>query len=363
MNSSSAYRALGTLAGLVIVIAGLKLAAAVLLPILVAFFLSALSLPLLHWLRKRCPDWIAVTVAILASLLFVVGLGFLVSGSISDFITAAPRYRLRFQEILAAAVHWLLVRGIPAGEWVSAENIDPGAFVDFVTSTLKGVASVLTNLLLVVVTMIFVLLEATKFQERVRLAVGPRSEARLTQYSVAFAQIQRYLAIKTVVSALTGVTIGLAMAIVGLDFPILWGLTAFFFNYIPNLGSILAAIPAILLSLVQLGPLPTLVVLLIYVGVNLLLGNIVEPQLLGRRLGLSPLVVFLSLVFWGWVWGPAGMILSVPLTVMARIFFENSRDFRWVAVFLAARPRAVPPAPEMPAASPEPEAARRPLRP
>lgn len=359
MSQPSAQRAVVLLACVVVVVAGLKLAAAVLLPILVAFFLSALSMPLLLWLRQRTPERIAVAVAILASLLFVVGLGFLVSGSISDFITAAPRYRLRFQELLGTLVQWLQARGLPAAEWVAVENIDPAAFVDFVTSTLKGVASIVTNLLLVVVTMIFVLLEASKFEERVRLAVSPRGEARIRQYAAAFAQIQRYLGIKTVVSAITGVSIGLGMAAVGLDFPILWGLVAFFFNYIPNLGSILAALPTLLLSLIQLGPVPTLGVLLIYATVNMVLGNIIEPQLLGRRLGLSPLVVFLSLVFWGWVWGPVGMILSVPLTVIARIFFENSRDFRWVAVFLAARPHAVPPPPDL-GTEPGPESADEP---
>lgn len=342
MKTLTAYRALMTAAGLVIVVAGLKAASAVLLPFLVAVFLSALSIPLLFWLRKRTPDWLAILLSIIASLLFVVGLGFLISGSISDFIAAAPRYRIRLQELVNAIIDWLQARGLPASEWVSAENIDPGAFFDVVASTVKGVASILTNLLLVVITMVFVLLEATRFQERLRLVIGRDSTHRWSRYAAAGEQVQRYLTIKTGLSALTGVLIGLGTALIGLDFPLLWGLLAFLMNYIPNLGSILAAIPACLLSLVQLGLAPTLLVVLLYVIVNTVLGNLVEPQLMGRRLGLSPLVVFLSMVFWGWVWGPVGMILSVPLTVIARIFFENTTDLRWVAVLLAGRPEAIP---------------------
>ena len=124
----------------------------------------------------------------------------------------------------------------------------------------------------------------------------------------------------------------------GLGFPLLWGLVAFIFNYIPNLGSILAAIPPVLLALVQFGPARAAVVAVGYLVINIGLANFLEPYLMGRRLGLSTLVVFLSLVFWGWVWGPVGMLLSVPLTVIVKIALENTKDFRWVAIMLGANP-------------------------
>ena len=121
---------------------------------------------------------------------------------------------------------------------------------------------------------------------------------------------------------------------------LLWGLVAFLLNYVPNLGSIIAAVPAVLLALVQYGVGHALLVLMGYVAVNMLLGNLLEPVLMGRRLGLSTLVVFLSLVFWGWVWGPVGMLLSVPLTMIAKIFLENTRDLAWLAVMLDS-PQAI----------------------
>jgi predicted PurR-regulated permease PerM len=124
-----------------------------------------------------------------------------------------------------------------------------------------------------------------------------------------------------------------------LDFPILLGMAAFLLNYIPTVGSIIAAIPAILLSLILFGDFGhALLVALGYVVVNTLFGNILEPNLMGRRLGLSTLVVILSLLFWGWAWGPLGALLSVPLTVIMKIWLENTTDLRWVAVLIDKAP-------------------------
>jgi predicted PurR-regulated permease PerM len=152
-------------------------------------------------------------------------------------------------------------------------------------------------------------------------------------------QIQRYLAIKTVVSMATGLLAGIWVAALGLGVPLLWGLLAFLFNYVPTLGSIVAAVPPTLLALVQFGVWRGALVAIGYVAINIVLGNFVEPYLYGRRLGLSTLVVFISLVFWGWVWGPVGMLLSVPLTMLVKIALENTEDLRWLAVMLDRNPR------------------------
>ena len=209
--------------------------------------------------------------------------------------------------------------------------------MDLVGTTLRGVASLATDLLLVITTMVFLLLEVAGFAPKLRAAFGNRVQP-LWRYARIRLEVQQYLMMKTLVSLVMGILSGIGVAIIGLDFPVLWGLTAFLFNYIPNIGPILAAIPALMLSLVQLGLPSTLLIAALFLFLHLVLGNILEPQLFGRRLGLSPLVVWLSLIFWGWVWGPIGMLLSVPLTVIARIVFENSRELRWVAALLSAEP-------------------------
>jgi predicted PurR-regulated permease PerM len=115
---------------------------------------------------------------------------------------------------------------------------------------------------------------------------------------------------------------------------VLWGLVAFLFNFVPNIGSIIAAVPALLLALVQLGPGPALAAGAGYLVVNIVMGNVVEPRFMGRGVGLSTLVVFLSLVFWGWVLGPVGMLLSVPLTMVVKLALEANPETRWIAVLI-----------------------------
>ena len=145
------------------------------------------------------------------------------------------------------------------------------------------------------------------------------------------------------VSAATGLVLGLWASVMNLEFPLLLGLIALVLNYVPTVGSMIAAVPAVLLSIVLFGSVPhALGVAMGYVVVNVLFGNILEPNLLGRRLGLSTLVVILSLLFWGWAWGPLGALLSVPLTVMVKIWLENTHDLRWVAVLLDKSPPPVP---------------------
>ena len=153
----------------------------------------------------------------------------------------------------------------------------------------------------------------------------------------AVAQVQRFLGLKTLTSLATGVLVGVWTAVVGLEFSVVWGLLAFLLNYIPNIGSIVAAIPAVLLGLVQGGVAYALLIAIGYVVINISIGNFIEPWLLGRTLGLSTLVVFLSLVFWGWMWGSVGMLLSVPLTMIAKILCENTDDLHWIAVMLDNR--------------------------
>ena len=147
---------------------------------------------------------------------------------------------------------------------------------------------------------------------------------------------KRYLVIKTLISTVTGLVVWLWLLILGVDYPVLWGTLAFLLNYVPNIGSIIAALPAVLLALVQLGVGTALLTILGFVVVNVVLGNLIEPKLMGRRLSLSALVVFLSLVFWGWVLGPIGMILSVPMTSLAKIALESYEGTRGLAIMLGS---------------------------
>lgn len=327
------------LASLVVVVAGLKLAAPLLVPFTAAVFLAILTLPLLGWLEhRRVPHGVAITLAVLANVAVLAAIGLLVSVSLSGLVTALPSYREKLEIALYRWVRWLEARDVPALQWLEEGLFDAASMVELLASTVRGVAEMALELLLVIILMVFVLLEMAMLAAKVHAAFGETRAAALWRYARIRLEVQRYLAIKTLVSLATGLLVGLLVAWIGLDLPVLWGVVAFLLNYIPNIGSIVAAVPAILVALVDLDVGRAVLVGLAYLAVNMLVGNIIEPQLMGRRLGLSPLVVFVSLMFWGWAWGPIGMLLSVPLTVIARIVFENSRDLRWIAVLLAAEP-------------------------
>jgi len=146
----------------------------------------------------------------------------------------------------------------------------------------------------------------------------------------------RYLGIKTAVSIVTGLIVGVMTWAIGLDFPLLWGMLAFLLNYIPTIGSIIAAVPAVMLALIQLGPAEAATTAMGFVGINLVFGNIIEPRLMGFGVGISPLVIFVGLIFWGWVFGPVGMLLSVPLTMTLKLALESDERTQWIAILLGS---------------------------
>ena len=337
---SGGVRFLLVAASFIVVVAGLRAASALLLPFLVSVFLALISLPLLYWLKRvKIPNGLAVLLTMLTVIAMLAGIGVLVGGSLNRFTDAAPHYQARLDQMSQGARAWLAGRGVDLSALVSSEQISPRAVMDLARNILKGVALVLSQTVTVLLTMTFILLEAAGFPAKMKAAFGGR-EGGLERFAKVRGEVQRYLVIKTLVSLATGLLIGAWLSVLGVDFPLLWGLLAFLLNYIPTLGSIIASVPAILLTLVQLGPGRAALAGLGYLAVNIVLGSLLEPHFMGRRLGLSTLVVFLSLVFWGWVWGPVGMLLSVPLTTIVKIMLENSEDFRWLGALLDSTPRA-----------------------
>jgi predicted PurR-regulated permease PerM len=216
-----------------------------------------------------------------------------------------------------------------------AELIDPGFAMGFAATILNALREVLTNAFLILFTMVFILLEASGFGVKVRAAFG-RSDDTFERPRIFLQNLGRYLGIKTVVSLATGFCAWLLALWVGLDFPLLWGMLAFLFNYVPTIGSIIAAVPAILMALVQYGLPEAGSTLIGFLAINMAFGNFIEPRLMGYGVGISPLIVFVGLVFWGWVFGPVGMLLSVPLSMTLKLALESSDDTRWLAILIGS---------------------------
>ena len=231
---------------------------------------------------------------------------------------------------------WLDNIGIHVSNELVSAYMDPAKAVQMATNILGGMGNMLTNSFLILITVVFIMLEAAGFPDKWRL-MSDNADDSLAEFSEAISNIKRYMGIKTLTSLATGCLVVMLMLFMGVDYPLLWGLLAFLLNFVPNIGSIIAAIPAVIQVLVQLGFSTALVVAGGYLVINILIGTFIEPRYMGKGLGLSTLVVFLSLVFWGWVLGPVGMLLSVPLTIVAKIALDSHDDTRWVAIMLGPK--------------------------
>jgi predicted PurR-regulated permease PerM len=331
---SKGTQSLITVAAFVIVVAGMRAAEKILVPFLLSAFLAIICAPPLFWLRrKHVPTALALLIVIGGIMGIGLIMGTLVGASVKDFSAALPVYQTRLQEQTRGLIAWSGRIGLEISDQVLLEYFDPGAAMRLVAKTLTRLGGVLTNAFFILLTVIFMLLEASSFPDKLRVILGPTNPT-LANFDKITNDVKGYMARKTLVSLATGICIAIWLAILGVNYPLLWGLLAFFLNFVPNIGSIIAAIPAVLLALVQLGTGSALLTALGFLVVNSVIGSVIEPRFMGRGLGLSTLVVFLSLVFWGWVLGPVGMLLSVPLTLTVKIALEGNEDTRWIAILL-----------------------------
>ena len=336
-NTSPGAQVLLVLASLTVVIAGLKAANAIVVPLLMAIFLAIISAALLQWLQRRgLPLWAAMTLVLLLLASTLVTLGSLIGASINQFSTALPRYETQFDLLINQATVWLEGFGIKLPAGGVTELFDPAGAAKLLGRLMSGFGGLLANSMLIIFTVLFLIVESTSLPEKLR-SISQNPDKTLGDLSAFMKSVNHYLVIKAVMSLITGLLIAVYLTALGVDFAIVWGALAFFMNFVPYIGSIIAAVPAVILSLIDAGPVVSLAVACGFVVVNLIVGNVLEPRYMGRGLGLSTLVVFLSLLFWGWVFGPVGMFLSTPLTMIVKIALENDPRSRWISVLLSAQ--------------------------
>jgi AI-2 transport protein TqsA len=332
-------------AALVVVVAGLKAAQSFFVPVLLAFFIATVSYPVTDWLRKhRMPPAVAVLLTVLVDFAFlaaVIVLGITIVGDLQEKWDSEyyDLTRAKIQDASGALAGKLEEWGVEDGaeklKEVTTEKLAELRSIRFAQIWSVGTAllSFFATFGVVIVLTVFMLSEARGFSSRfgaIRAARGPNFD----RMDSAMRDTQRYLGIKTVISLATGILACVLCRVAGLDFYLLWGILAFVMNFIPVVGSLIASVPPILLALIAKdgGPTEALVVAGGYGLINMFLDNFVQPMLLGRRFGLSILVVVLSVLFWGWLWGLIGIILAVPLTMILKVILDNSDEFRWVAV-------------------------------
>jgi AI-2 transport protein TqsA len=324
------------LASFIIVIAGMKAASSILVPFFLAVFIAVICAPPMFWLQRKGVPKVLALALILVGILFV-GLlfGALIVPSLNDFLNSLPDYQERISARLVILMGWLSEKGVNIPQKEVSGFFHPGWVMSLAGNILSTLSSVLTNAFLIVLTVVFILLEAADFPKKLKVVLKnpERSLSTIEKFSQS---AKRYLVIKTLISAAVGLVIWVWLLILGVDYPVLWGTLSFLLNYVPNIGAIIAALPVALLALVQLGVGSALLTVLGFVVVHIVVGNVVEPKLTGKGMSLSVLVVFLSLVFWGWILGPIGMILSVPITSLAKIALESYEGTRGLAIMLGS---------------------------
>ncbi len=330
-----------TLACFVVVVAGLRAASQIIVPFLLATFISITCSAPLFWLRgKGIPTWLSILVIMFGIILIGFVIASLLGNSIDDFSKNIPRYGTVLNGQYRNLLYWIEGKGVDVSNLELVEVFNPQKAMQLVARFFNSLGEVLTNGFLIILTVIFMLLEASSIPKKLH-SVFRNPDDSLAQIERITANVKNYLAIKTIISLTTGLLVALVLWLMKVDFPLLWGLLAFLLNYVPNIGSIIAAVPAILQAWIQHGLGRAIGVAFFFLVINLVMGNAVEPKFMGKGLGLSTLVVFLSLIFWGWVLGPVGMLLSVVLTVTVKIILESREDTRWVAVLLGSHlPRA-----------------------
>jgi predicted PurR-regulated permease PerM len=325
------------LADVVVVIYGMQMMSVLLVPFLIAAFLALITVRPMLWMQEhRVPSILAALLIVTMLMLILAVVGTILGTSIAEFTAALPTYQKRL-DVIIDGVFEFIVNNSNVDESIESigDMIDPGFAMGLVAGLLNSLREVLTNTFLIVFTMIFILLEASTAKTKFEAAFG-RSADALENVRDFMQNLGRYLGIKTIISMATGLCAGLLTWSLGLDFPLLWAMIAFLLNYVPTIGSIIAAVPAILLALIQIGPGAAGATALGFIGINAVFGNFLEPRLMGYGVGISPLVVFIGLVAWGWIFGPVGMLLSVPLTMTLKMALESDDRTRWVAILIGS---------------------------
>jgi predicted PurR-regulated permease PerM len=321
------------LASIVIILAGIKTAAVIVVPFLLSLFLATILSPFYLWLKKFGLGEIPSLLIILFFLILIIGsMISLIGNSVQDFSQNVPLYEAKLHSDLQHMLEMMDTWGIHVPQKDILAMLHTDSVMRYIAVTLKSFGSLLTNSFMIILIVIFMLMEISQFTSKLRQT----NIKRLKTIIEVSDNIKHYILLKALTSAATGIIITIFLKLMGIHYAILWGLLAFLLNFIPNIGSILAAVPAVLMALVQYNFTTALIVAGGYLAVNVTIGSILEPRILGKGLGLSTLIVFLSLIFWGWLLGPVGMLLSVPLTVIIKIALDTQPDTRWIATLLGS---------------------------
>jgi len=336
-NSSPLYPLIGG-AAIFIIIYGMKLSATFLSPMLLAAIIGISVAPLARWMvRKGVPDILAILITIAVVILGIGGVILLMVVSVSELINSLPQYQDNLQAQINGLGTIMERTGVDSSQIQSSLGLsDPGRIISFVGSLFGGVFGVLSSLAVMLMVLIFMLLGAPGMS--IKLKVGELAESpTLARFRGLARDLRQYVNITTWINFLVGIVNTIFLIILGVDYAVLWGLLSFLTGYIPNVGFWIALIPPFILALLEFGAGKALIVLVGFVLINGVVQNFLQPRMMGAGLNLSSLVVILSLFFWGWVLGPMGALLAVPMTMIVKeVFLDAYEETRGLSDLMSA---------------------------
>ncbi len=333
---SPVLRLLLGLACLVVIAFGMQQAKAVITPILLALILAILFVPIQRNLQRRgMPSWLALLIVMLIVLAVVSGLISITVVSVTSFVNRIPEYSTELQRLVDSVILMVDTLPVDLDQLLNLEMFDVTQIMNLAGNLLGGLLDVFSNWFFVILLVAFMMADFARLPAKLQRIY--LHDEQMQTLAGLLRDIRRYVSITTQTGLLTGVLNAFLLILMGVDFAVLWGVLGFLMNYIPNLGVIISIIPPALLALLEFGWGQLLIVVIGYVLINIFIENILKPRVLGEDLNISPLFVIISLVAWGYILGPAGTILAVPLTLITtKLVLENSEETRWMAVLMTA---------------------------
>lgn len=319
----------------IIIIAGIKTAGEILVILFLAIFISSIFSSLLSFLEKKnISRFFSYIISFLILVFSILLLIYVINISLNDFIKNLPLYEKKFQTLVLNSIGFIEQLGFSLDKTKILEALNLSSFFTFSTKIIGSIGTFLSKFILVIIGVAFILVEKNSFQSKLKI-IFKNNHTKLARFNLFSKNLQKYFLVKSFTSFLTGFIITLVLIFFKVDYPILWGVIAALFNFIPVVGSIIASIPAIILSLVNLDLSSTIYIIIFYLIINISISNILEPKLMGRELGLSPLIIFFSLILWGWILGIVGMFLAVPITMTLKIAFDSNTDTKWIGILMS----------------------------
>jgi AI-2 transport protein TqsA len=332
LRQPSILRVMLGLAATVVVLVGMRLAAPILNPILFALVLSLLFSPIYAWLRRRrIPTPLALVIMLVGLTVLFVGIFLILGVSIARFSGDIASYAGKLNVQVSSLQE--LVKSLGLSGVDIRDAVKPSALAGAIGSVLGGVADFLSNLFLILVIVLFLLAEGPALMNRLHASAG-RDRPQVERLTVFGRNVVRQLGLRAIVNLVTGAGVSILMFVLGVDFPLMWGILTFFLSFIPWIGLPLAVAPAVVLALAEHGIDRTLLVIAGVIVINILAENALSPMLMGRGLSLSPTILFIGFIFWAWLLGGPGAFLAAPLTIFVVLMLETFPETRWLAAVM-----------------------------